>query len=108
MTFHCELNSMQHCCGILEAGEFDGDYKEFAGDTPEELIEVILREAEGRPIIFNFVKKKNYKGVFNKEYEEAFLREAVRKHPKVMHLAKFINPGSNNRIDSYMIKDYKE
>jgi hypothetical protein len=67
----------------------------------------LLREANGRPVIFNFVKNVDWNGKFASHYEASELRTYVRNHPKAKHLARFINPGSKNRIDSYMISDYQ-
>ena len=112
MSYSCNLNQVPYCCGMIEVGNFgdasdhdDGDMLD--EDSWEELLQEILATSKGRPVLFNFVKFKDWQGSFNKTYDASELRELVQKHPNVMHIWKGINPGSQNRIDSYIIKDYK-
>jgi hypothetical protein len=109
--FMANVSTLPYCCGVVEAGDFvldyDDDYREYNEDTAEALVAKIFGWAEGVPVIFNFVKCKNWKGEFDALYQAHELRTYVRSHPNVVHLSKFINPNSGNRVDSYMIKDYK-
>ena len=112
-TASCNMNQVPFCCGMYEAGRFDGAdvYGEYAfeldADSTEELFTNILEHAAGRPVLFNFVKCLNYKGVYNKQYQAHDLRKLVKKHPNVISIGEWINPGSKNMIDAYIIKDYK-
>lgn len=110
MTYSAFVDQLPHCCGINEAGNFGyaDDYDAIEEVTVEELLEAILDRSEGRPVMFNFKKQVDYQGTFNKEYDYASLRTLVRAHPKVVHVAKWINPGSKNRIDCYCIAGYKD
>ena len=115
MTTFCNIRQVPYCCGVYEAGNFDRDWVndddddvEINGDTVEELLQKILIYSNGRPVIFNFVKRRDWVGTLLPYYDANDLRQLVQKHSKVVHLAKFINPSSQNRIDSYMIKDYKD
>lgn len=111
-TRRCNVSSVPYCCGVYEAGNFgdaahydDGEY--FHEDTVEELLEKVLRFCDGQPVLFNFVKRKDWQGTFNKMYDASDLRDLVKNHPNVVHIWKGINSNSNNRIDCYIIKDYK-
>jgi hypothetical protein len=109
MKFYANMTTLPYCCGFKEAGDFtsDPDDCEFVSNTVERLVADLLKAAKGRPVIFNFVKNVDWNGKFASHYEASELRTYVRNHPKAKHLARFINPGSKNRIDSYMISDYQ-
>lgn len=120
----CDLQRLPMCCGFYEAGQFDEYAQEnkptghsYKETSTEALIERMLNVCEGRPLIFNFVKNaivgvddwggEEPTGEFEHEYECEALRQAVRTHKNVIDLGTHINPGTNNKIHSYVIKDYK-
>jgi hypothetical protein len=112
MKFCANSSTLPYCCGVVEAGDFeqeeDWEFRQFCADTAEELVRKLLDDADGIPVIFNFVKEKNYDDKFSQQYNAHELRAYVAAHPKAIHLIKFINPNSGNRVDSYMIKEYKD
>jgi hypothetical protein len=112
-TTSCYIEQVPFCCGMFEAGHFNDvdDYKGYDHtlecDSVDELLSEILEDAEGRPVLFNFVKCRNYEGVYNAHYEASDLRRLVQAHRNVVAVGKWTNPGSKNQIDAYIIKDYK-
>jgi hypothetical protein len=108
MTISWDYDTLPFCCGIREVGNFGRDYSDNHEDTPEEAVNEMMSQANGRPILFNFVKERNYNKHLNDSYNARELRTYVMAHPKAKHVVKFINPGSGNRIDCWMISDYKE
>jgi hypothetical protein len=125
MWYGCEVNSLPHCCGFMEAGYFSekdskNKYLDFCQESPEALLWRILDHAEGRPVIFNFVKKAllvcddddcyDDEGEPTGEFEEEFkcqpLMDFVKVHAKVIDIGTHINPGTYNMIHSFIIKDY--
>lgn len=111
MSYTCSLETLPFCCGFKEAGEFGGDEDHWGNileeDTPEKLLDIILEESGGRPVIFNFVKCRDYNQQYYKEYQYQELRKIVMAHKNVVDLGKSINPSTKNRIHSLIIKDYK-
>lgn len=113
----CCIANLPHCCGLMEAGDFSirgGSWYDFSSDSNNELIQKVLNHAEGRPVIFNFVKQclrddndDDILGEFEDEYKVPELRKAVMKHKHVIDIGEHINPGTNNMIHSLIIKDYK-
>lgn len=113
----CCVNSLPHCCGFMEAGDFSimtGSWYDLSSDSNSDLIQKILNHAEGRPVIFNFVKEclrddddDAILGEFRDEYEVPELRKAVMEHKNVIDIGEHINPGTDNIIHSLIIKDYK-
>lgn len=110
MTYSAMVDQLPFCCGINEAGDFGNEdhYDTLETGTVEDLLAAILDRSEGRPVMFNFKNQVDYKGTFNNEYDYDELRTLVRAHPKVVHVAEWINPGSKNRIDCYCIAGYKD
>jgi hypothetical protein len=117
----CDVNTLPHCCGFYEAGEFrDGPSlsRHKAANNHKELLDMILDHAEGRPVIFNFVKEAirdedDYgegepTGDYQDDYECDGLRQVVINHPKVIDIGTHINPGTHNMIHSLIIKGYKD
>lgn len=104
IMFQADLSSTSYCCGFLEAGNFADEWgHDHKASTPEALVEALLKSANGRPLMFNFVKRRNYKDELVDKYEANELREYVRKFKGVKHIREFRNPGTNNMIDSYVI-----
>lgn len=111
IKFQADLDETPYCCGFLQAGHFteeESGYPEFYAKSAEGLIHDLLRVANGKPVMFNFVTKPDYNGVFAKKYDAHKLRAAVKIHPNVQHIGTHINPASNNRIDSYIIFGYTQ
>ncbi len=117
MGFGCDVCSLPMCCGFMEAGAFREGQKWAGSDqyaeTPEGLVKNILAHADGRPVIFNFVKQAMVDeyddeptGEFHDYYDCAPLRDYVKNFKGVIDLGKHINPGTNNKIHSLVIKDY--
>jgi hypothetical protein len=95
VSFQADTARLPFCCGFNEAGYFTGDDDtEFNSDSAVELVEELIHEANGRPLIFNFVGSSPEEIV-----------AAVKNHPDVLYLGHWTNPGTYNRIDSYIIKN---
>ena len=117
----CDMSTLPHCCGFFEAGDFierSNRSHDCWADASQELLDQILDRAEGRPVIFNFVKEAirdedDYgegepTGEYEDDYECDGLRQVVINHPKVIDIGTHINPGTHNMIHSLIIKDYKD
>lgn len=114
------VEQLPYCCGFDEVGGmcYTNDDEYYSADE-EELVEDVIPRAlscsGGRPIIFNFVRRRTkekswdassdwYKDVpLKKRYEVAPLRQIVKHYPGVKHIGTWINPGTGNQIDSYVI-----
>jgi len=120
MVFACGLDQAPFCCGFKEAGDlYAGDditdmpnyYEYYSGniiqsDTAEGLVSELIGpdQANGRPVLFNFVQYKDYKGDFPNEYQANELREYIASRTDVLHIGTYLNPSSGNRVDSYVLK----
>lgn len=106
-----EIGSLVYCCGVQEAGNFteetedehDSGY-DWYDSLREAWIEALeeMRQSprpERRyPIIFNFVK---YSGA--KTFEANELRQLVLEQEDQLFVHSWINPGSGNLIEQYML-----
>ena len=94
---------------MREVGEFtvtdDGEIYHDAMYISEldKAVECILQDAEGRPVVFNFVKRQLYS-----LYDARELQELVLKHPQCKDLGTHVNPGSGNTINTLIIMGYNE
>lgn len=105
-----DLDELPNCCGVLEAGsfdEFEGEpYPNGIGRYPsldeawEEALEQIRIEADKKPIIFNFAQNQ-----FTHEWCENSLRKLVILQPDCLFVHKWINPGTGNTIEQYLLKN---
>lgn len=107
-------STLPYCCGVYEAGDFGVDeYADVVSKTPKGLVGELVEAAEGRPIIFNFVRQRIGNGwefsgdpltlPLAEEYEYEVLRKYVSKHEDALHVAEFINPNSGNMVDSWIL-----
>jgi|SRR5712664_94023 len=125
MRIKFSVDQLPFCCGFYEVGSFqvenerldDGWDRPFTTDL-EEVIPQALAEAKGRPVIFNFVRERAEERDWDddndwwiernipleRRYECCELRQVVKKYPGVKHIHTWINPGTGNQIDSYVIK----
>jgi len=117
MTTRLEWCSDQlpFCCGMYEVGNFEinprgwgwQQFDDLAGQKLDEALVAMKQEAEGRPIIFNFVKPRLSSGKWASRYEAWQLRELVLADPACLDIGTHINPGSKNRIHTLILKGYK-
>lgn len=116
--YGCGFQVISFCCGFYTAGEFQSGHEnnsrfsDHRAETVESLVTKLMNHAEGRSILFNFVRHEicdfdgEFTGEWDEEYEAKDLRDYVRNHPNVMSIGEWVNPGTNNKIDGYIIKDY--
>lgn len=103
------IDQLPYCCGMREVGEFNvTDDGEISHDTMyiselDKVIDCMLQDAGGRPVVFNFVKYKN-----RTAYAAHELQELVLKHPQCKDLGTHVNPGSGNTINTLIIMGYNE
>lgn len=115
--YGCNTTNIAFCCGFYTAGDFQKGAHTGSSDhrteTVESLVTTLMNYAEGRPILFNFVRHEirdfddEFTGEWDEEYEAKDLRDYVRNHPNVMSIGEWVNPSTNNKIDGYIIKDYR-
>jgi hypothetical protein len=91
---------------MKEAGEMRDfpDAQEYADDDPEELINTLIREAAGRPVMFNFKCRRTWNDAFEPNYDAEPLRQVVMAHPHAIEVGTWTNPGTRNRINCWIIK----
>lgn len=121
------VDRLPFCCGVLEIGEMevcrheDDDHEMYSWDDLGEsddapldrALDKILDGADGRPVLFNFVRSLRYdkkKGqlVLTRTFDADAFRRIVMAHPCCYNLGKTINPGTKNQIHMLMIKGYKK
>jgi hypothetical protein len=118
MQVGCDASSIAYCCGFYTAGDFrEGENARWADhkeSSPEKLVQQLMNHAEGRPILFNFVKEaiidedgdEQPTGEFESSYLCDSLRQYVKAHKAVIDIGSWINPGTHNKIHGYILKDY--
>lgn len=113
LKYGTDVNQLPNCCGFLEAGYFQRSnspfiYSEIIERTPKQILNKVLSmNGGGRPVMFNFVRfrKDEYDedSPLNEKYEAEWLRKLVVKHKDAVHIATYINPNTDNEIDSWVI-----
>lgn len=114
MNLCARWSILPHCCGIVEAGDFGNvDNCDVSADTPAELVQYLIDDVEGRPIMFNFVRERlgnDWKFIGDpltlpiaEEYDYEELREYISNHEDSQHIGEFINPNSDNLVDSWVL-----
>lgn len=103
------IDQLPYCCGMREVGDFTvTDYEDIHHEAMyiselNRAVEAILQDAEGRPVIFNFVKRQRHS-----LYDAYEFQAEVLKHPQCKDLGTHVNPGSGNTINTLIIMGYNE
>lgn len=116
-----------YCCGVYTGGEFDLIVEDLNDDwnsrwpgenhTAEEgwsttksgaaklAIAEMITDAGERPIMLWFKRQRDYTGKvpLDQKYDCDELRQVVKHKKGVVKLGTFINPGTKNHIDGYML-----
>jgi hypothetical protein len=117
----CCDESLAFCCGIREIGEMKWNRYEWTkedlenedeqdwgltkADAIKKHIARVLTESNGRPIVYWFVRRRQYNGKIlpDTRYDMHELRSVIMRKKGVVKLGTFINPGTKNQIDGYML-----
>jgi len=129
MDIDFEMEQLPFCCGFYEVGNMsvadeedrNPRWGEIYTKELEKVIPDALENANGRPVVFNFVREREKERKWdedpnnhvatvplNKRYNCAELHQVVKKYPGRKHIGTWINPGTGNQIDSYVIFPEKE
>jgi hypothetical protein len=130
--FHFCIEEDSFCCGVFTTGSFeldetDEDYKDLNAyhgwghatdpcnaktgwrSTPKlaaqsAIAEMIVASA-GRPIMMWFKRPCDYTHKVDpkQKYEDDALRQAVKRKRGVVKLRTFVNPGTRNHVDGYLL-----
>lgn len=128
--FHFCIEEDSFCCGVFTTGSFDLDEthmdtnysdrgwgynpepctaKEGWRSTPKlaaqsAIAEMIVASA-GRPIMMWFKRPAKFNGTVDpdQKYDDDALRQAVKSKRGVVKLGTFVNPGTNNHVDGYLL-----
>lgn len=114
--FRWDAEADEYCCGVFTAGQFryddadpeeedvDGYHKTIPAAAKAAILEMI-EEAGQRPIMMWFVRRCDYSKRIHEDaqYECDGLRRQVARTKGVVKLGTFINPGTKNQIDGYML-----
>ena len=113
------MDQATFCCGMREIGEMqiisqkDEDSDDLwmyqsCSEPLDKALDVILKDAGGRPVMFNFVCHRNFTGKFDRLYQASQFRSIVKKFKGVKYMGTWVNPGTLNKIDCYIIPAQKE
>lgn len=116
------IEDIPFCCGVREVGGFtleevdEDEVKYYPEDYPakdgwrstptlaaQSCIAQMIKDSEGRPIQFWFKRSKIYNGELNDHFDADALRQVVMKKRGVVKLGTFINPGTKNHVDGYLL-----